>query len=103
MAANNGDFQGGVGRLYAARKGVGRQVHIHTESDPNTAYKTTGVTSLCGQRLDCDLTGMGNTPYVAILDDDKYPGNNDPIWETNDVVQATCSACNKAAKKIRGR
>jgi hypothetical protein len=102
MGANNDDFQGGIGRLYAGRKGLGRLIHIHTEPDPDSAYRTTGVKSLCGQPLDSDLTGYGRTPIVAILNDDKYPGSNDPIWETHNVDVATCGPCNKAAKKLRG-
>jgi hypothetical protein len=103
MGANNADLNlGATGRLYAALKGVGRQVHIHTESDPSTAYNTKGVISLCGKSLDCDLTGMGNKPYVAVLSGESYPKDNDPIWNTHDVMQATCATCNTKARKLRG-
>lgn len=88
--------------LYTGNKGLGRQVHIHTEADPENAYSDHGVKSLCGKHLDADLTYDGRNPSVALLDWQERPHWNDPISANHDFTEATCSTCVTKAKKIRG-
>jgi len=98
----NEEFQGGTGKFYTAIKGLGRQVHIHTESDPLTAHATTGVNSLCGKKLDVDLADANGRPNHAYLDYDERPSYRDPVWEHTNFEEATCTTCVNKARKLRG-
>lgn len=99
MGRNNADFQANSGKFYGGIKGLGRQVHIHTEPDPENRRPT----SLCGKPLDCDLTGSDGKANPVVLHHTEYPGNDDPFWNThNSVMEATCTPCIKAARTMRG-
>lgn len=86
--------------MYTGIKGLGRQVHIHTEADPNNAAH---VTALCGKSLDVDLTDGQGRPNHAYLDWDERPKWSDPVWEHNNFEEATCTTCVNKARKMRGQ
>lgn len=98
MGRNNADFNESSGKFYTGLKGLGRQVHIHMEPNPND----NGATSLCGKGLDSDLTDYTGKPSNAVLQSSESPHHTDSRWEDSTFTEATCSTCISKARKIRG-